>query len=342
MVWAAAGLVLAAVGSTILTQQLDAATVEARYSAVVFPVIGQGLGAVTGLAPFSVTEVGAATLIVLALVGILRGWRRSVTWAALVGTLAVGWLLFAPLWGLNYRRAPMAQLFALDVHPTPVAELRTLAEELVVAAGDAWVPTMADPSNATVAFAGGPEIYRRAAARYPFLSGDYAKPKALVTSRLISWFGLLGFYSPYTAEANLNVDSPNVVLPYVVLHEMAHQRGVAHEDEANFVAYLLCREEGDALFRYSGAWEGMRAAVFGLWAVDQPSAQALWARLDPRVRADSEAYDAWRAAHQSPLLDFGMKVNDTYLRTQGVRDGIQSYGRVVDLLLADRRRRLGG
>lgn len=334
-------LVLAAVLSTVLLQRLDRATVEAQYSVVIFPVIGQGIGAVTGLVPFSITEVGAAGLIVGAALVLLTRWRRLTTWAALIGTLAVGWLLFAPLWGLNYRRAPMAELFGFDVHPTPVAELHTLAEELIAAAGAAWVPTMAEGSNAHAAFVEGPSIYTHAGERYPFLAGTYAHPKALISSRLFSWFGLLGFYSPYTAEANLNVDAPNVILPFVVLHEMAHQRGVAPEDEANFVAWLLCRDQGSALFRYSGAWEGMRNAVFALWAVDEPSARALWATLDPRVRADSDAYDAWHDAHRSPLETFGQKVNDTYLRTQGVPDGIESYGRVVDLLLAERRARVG-
>lgn len=36
-----------------------------------------------------------------------------------------------------------------------------------------------------------------------------------------------GFFFPYTAEANVNVDSPLCMLPSTIAHELAHQRGVA-------------------------------------------------------------------------------------------------------------------
>ena len=39
------------------------------------------------------------------------------------------------------------------------------------------------------------------------------------------------------------------------------------------------------------------------------------------------------------LRDVGSEVNHTYLQSNGVDDGVQSYGRVVDLLVAERRAR---
>ena len=72
---------------------------------------------------------------------------------------------------------------------------------------------------------------------------------------------------------------------------------------------------------------------------DPDGAEAWWARLPERVREDARTYAAWRADHASPLGTFAHAVNDTYLRSQGVRDGVASYGRVTDLMLAEWRAR---
>ena len=61
-----------------------------------------------------------------------------------------------------------------------------------------------------------------------------------------------GFFFPFTGEANLNVDSPECLLPATIAHELAHVRGVAPEQTANFVAILACDTSGDPLYAYSG------------------------------------------------------------------------------------------
>lgn len=322
---------------TVGSGELDAAWVESVYSREIFPVVGQGIGAVTGLVPFSVTEVGGVTLAVVALVLLARRGRRVLTLLEIVAVVLAGALLFAPLWGLNHRRETLGELLGYDVHDSTVDEVRALAEEAVEAVNAAWIPAPGWRET----FPEAPGIYAAAAEKHPFLAGAYAPPKALYGSEVLSWVGLLGFYSPYSAEANLNVAAPNPITPFVVLHEMAHQRGIAHEDEANFVAWLLCREGSSPAYRYSGAWKGMRSAMGALWDADRDGYRALREKLDPRVVADSRAYDAWLDAHQSWLREVGEVVNDTYLKSQGVPDGVKSYGRVVDLMLAERRERLG-
>lgn len=330
-------LVVGAVALTLGTRLLDPAWVERVYARGVFPVIGQGLGAVTGLVPMSVAEVAGVPLVLLLVVLLLRGARRVRTWAMGVGLAAGVWIAFAPLWGLNYRRLSAGELFGLDPRPSSVAELRALAEELVVAAGEQWVPV----EDWRPAFVEAPHLYATAGEDHPFLAGTYARPKALYGSEVLSWLGLLGVYSPFTAEANVNVAAPAFVVPDVVLHEMAHQRGIAAEDEANFVAWKVGSTYGSPIFRYSTTWRAMRYALAALYRDDPDAVRALLEGLDPRVAEDNRTYKAWLTAHESVVGEVSQKVNDTYLRAQGEADGVRSYGRVVDLLLAERRARLG-
>ena len=50
----------------------------------------------------------------------------------------------------------------------------------------------------------------------------------------------------------------------------------------------------------------------------------------------------WEQFEDTVLSTAGEKMNDTYLKANSVEDGTKSYGRMVDLLLAERRKRLAG
>ena len=61
-----------------------------------------------------------------------------------------------------------------------------------------------------------------------------------------------GMYTFFTGEANVNVNYPDFIMVSSAAHEMAHQRGVGKEDEANFVAFLVCTLSDDPYIRYCG------------------------------------------------------------------------------------------
>ena len=76
-------------------------------------------------------------------------------------------------------------------------------------------------------------------------------PKAISCSTVLSAMDFTGFYFPFTGEANLNVDCPASFLPSTIVHEMAHQRGIASEQECNFIAIAVSLASGDPVYRYS-------------------------------------------------------------------------------------------
>jgi hypothetical protein len=126
-------------------------------------------------------------------------------------------------------------------------------------------------------------------------------------------------------------------VPFSAAHELAHRAGVAREDEANFQAFRTCRSHPDQAFRYAGHFVAGLYALGALRGVDRAEDARVRELYTPAVERDMRALRAWRTRYRSRLGDVQEKVNDTYLRSQGQAEGVRSYGRMVDLMLAERR-----
>jgi Protein of unknown function (DUF3810) len=330
------------------------AVVERAYARRVYPVLSQGLSCTSGLVPFSlaeVTVVACAVAIAYRLVRLpsrarARSWRQALGALLADGLLAAGVLAlaFIALWGLNYRRLPYAEVARLDTRPAAAEELRGLVEELVLSANRLRDGLSEDERGVVRMHGDATRVLARtaagldAAARHEAsLRGSCVRPKPLLLSEAVSWLGLTGIYSPFTGEPNVNVAVPAVELPFAASHEAAHQRGFAREDEASFVAHLACRFHPDRDFNYAGALASSVHAANALHATDHEAWKAIEDRRSEAVRRDLRALREWAARYEGPAARAAEKVNDAYLRSQGEKEGVRSYGRMVDLLLGERR-----
>lgn len=348
-------------GAALLLQLAATASpaqVEAQFARGLYPRVATGLAALTAPLPFSLGEGGIALVATYVLgdfaVLLRRLWRRSgrrrVVLAAAARRLVllggIGYAAFLCAWGLNYRRLPFAETSGLALRPAAVAELAGLTRELV---GDAnrWREGRSEnaagvfrlAAGRDAAFAAVPAGSRALAASFPALAGPTPRPKAAFASALLSRLGVAGIYLPFTAEPLVNATLPEAELPFSASHEIAHAQGFAREDEANFLGYLACRLHPDLEFRYSGALLAGFYALAALDSVDRPAAREIERLRSEPVRRDIAAIVAWSARYEGPLRQAGERVNDAYLRSQGAREGVRSYGRMVDLLLAERRAR---
>lgn len=334
------------------SQLVSSAWVEQRFAAGIGQDIAAAQGGIFGLVPFSVVEVAVVGGAFALLVALVRGLRRADrgAWARrfFPRAIAVGSVIYAVFvfaWALNYRRPPLIGAFGFQAGKPTVAEVRALSEATIAAANLARIATGEDALQ-VAALAGSIDgmmaraqvAFARAGERWSFLAGDYGRAKPLFFSTVASYWGLGGVYSPYTGEPNINVQLPRFGLPFNVCHELAHQRGVAREDEANFVAYLVARDFGDPDFVYSAALDGATYATTALSRVDGKGAWALWQTFSPAVKRDLAARKKWREDHASFVGAIGSTMNSTYLKANGVKDGVESYGRVVDLMVAERRK----
>ena len=142
-------------------------------------------------------------------------------------------------------------------------------------------------------------------------------------------------------EANVNIDVPDFTLPFTMCHEQAHLRGFMREDEANFIAYLACMESVDQAIQYSGASMAAMYAMNTLYQADYERFCELYATYSPGVQRDFAAQSRYWAQFEGPVAEVSDKVNDTYLKANRQTDGVASYGRMVDLLLANYRAKHG-
>jgi hypothetical protein len=332
--------------------------VERAYGRRLYPPIARSVAAVTGRIPLSVGEVlvvaAAGALVVWLGALAVRLWRGRgarrrllLVSAARLGSLGgAGYLVFLLLWGLNYHRPPLAVTAGLGEATAAVSveELEHLCADLVAAANRTRAAVREDPQGVGRLQGGVRDALARAvpavaaaASAYAPLSAPFARPKPVLLSTGMSYLGITGIYLPFTAEANVNAIVPASQLPFTGCHELAHQGGIAPEDEANFLAYAACVRHPDADFRYSGALNAALYALGALAGVDAGRATRL-AQWSPAVRRDLDALRAWNERYRGPAETAARAVNDAYLKAQGVPEGVRSYGRMVDLLVLERRR----
>lgn len=176
---------------------------------------------------------------------------------------------------------------------------------------------------------------------YPYLSGYYPDPKPIRASAFMSQQYLLGIYFPFTMEANYNTVMQPVNVPATVCHEYSHVKGMILEDEANFLGFVACIESEDPFLQYSGYLSvlsylagqirksvpkdiraGLEQAAEQVIADDAFLTQEQWERVEEKAVVPTEAVN---------------RATDVFLETNltmnGVADGVQSYGRVVRLVL---------
>ena len=183
------------------------------------------------------------------------------------------------------------------------------------------------------------DAYERACEKYDFISPLHSNIKEVMLSEPMTYTHISGVYTFFTGEANLNVNFPDYVLPYTAAHEFAHQRGIAREDEANFVAFLVCMESDDHYIRYSAYLNVYEYVSNALYSADtsknQISYRKAYQSLPYGAKTDMAAYSEFFKKYEKTVVsDVSGVVNDTFLNINGVEEGSKSYGMVVDLAVA--------
>ena len=311
------------------------------YSVYIYPLAVTTLGRISGWLPFSVSEIGIYILLLAFLATLVRMiLARSRTAAArwLSGVLlAVGILafLYTACCGINYHRRSFSAEEGIVTYDYNADALREICIWLTdevneradrVSRDDDGVMELNAPEQS-----GAVEAMRRLAEEFPSLEGYYPRPKELIVSEILSYQGLTGIYLPFTVEANYNGDMTAYNKPFTACHELSHLRGFMQEQEANFIAFLACISSGRPDFQYSGYLSGWVYCMNALYRADYESWQAL---LDEEAEPDLSSNNAFWDRYEGMISETSERINDTYLKVNGQSDGVQSYDRMVDLIVA--------
>lgn len=324
--------------------------VEKYYSTGINKVTIQALSSFTGLLPFSLAEflvfflLGILIMLFVLMLISIKKRRFKQSFLNFFAYVSLLYILFMFLWGFNYDRLSFDKISGLQVRESSKQELYLLCEDLIKRANFLREKLDENSKGIMVIRGGYKDVFKRAekgydtvANLYPELSGKYGPPKRILLSSKMSYTGITGIYIPYTGEANVNINITDMMLPATAAHEMAHQRGFAREDEANYIAYFTCSMHPDADFQYSGVMLALIYSMNALAGSDMEGYKALKTNYSTGVRNDLIYDKEFWAKYEGKTQEISDNINNTYLKSNGQTDGVKSYGRMVDLLLAEYR-----
>lgn len=328
--------------------------IEQFYTSVFYKIIATMLSFITGWLPFSVAELMIVSFVLFVVFYILRtilhlyklkNKRLEVLKKFILNILATVGLIyfsFQLLWGFNYQRLTLDKVFQLELRKSSTEELSQLCIQLANSSnllrrsinenqqGVMMLPYSKKNILKTAQFG-----YDKASIQHPKLKGQYGTPKAILLSVPMCYTGITGFYFPFTNEANVNMAEPVSFLPFTTAHEMAHQRGFAKEDEANYIAYIACINHPDVNFKYSGTLAALSYSLNSLSRTDAIKYKEVILTCSKGVLNDLKYNQEFWEKYSGTIEKIGDKVNDSYLKSQNQHSGTKSYGAMVDLLLAE-------
>lgn len=246
-------------------------------------------------------------------------------------------LLYVLNCSINYKRVSFSEKSGIQTVEYTAEDLKQtclwLTEEVNARAGqverdEAGVMKLESPEEEDAV-----KAMQALGVQYPALEGYYPRPKGLLMSEILSYQALTGVYSPFTVEANYNKDMTTYNIPFTACHELSHLRGFMQEEEANFIAFLACKDAEREDFQYSGYLMGWIYSMNALHRADAEAWQEVRLALDESVDADLEANSQFWAKYDGAVAEVSNKVNDTYLKANGQTDGVESYDRMVDLIV---------
>ncbi len=343
------------------------------YMLHVYPIVHSVIAFIPSLVPFSVAEfILYALLIGVPAFLIFRTTQliiKKIPLHAFLSNILTLFTIFGIalcafyfVWGISYSRYSLDVRMGLNVEPRDKQELIDLTEELAIKANllrddliedengvfvfdsvenlDSSVPS--EPNQPTKgeysdAFQMVSSAYDALELTWPELCpATFVTPKFVIASEAMSYGGIAGIYIPYTGEANVNIDQPPLLIGASGAHEAAHAMGIARENEAEFMAYLVCSDPSNTLsLQYSGTMLALIHCTNQLYKIDPDAYIAIATEhySDGMLR-DLADYNAYWESFEGPVEEAVTTMNDNYLQHNGLDSGVQSYGEVVDLLLA--------
>ncbi|MEG1981198.1 MAG: DUF3810 domain-containing protein [Clostridia bacterium] len=312
--------------------------VEQFHSRFFYKIIMVPLTYITGYLPFSLFEILIIPLIVLLIFFLIK--NRKYFLKIISVTICVLFSFYTIALSMNYSRMPLDIIFDIPVMTSTnedvakalsftISKLQTLVPKIEYENGvSTYNKPFSDMSAETNT------TFKKLATKYDFLKGGVTFPKPLLSSKLVSYTGTCGFFSPYTFEANINTAFPSFSLPQTLCHEAAHLKGFARENEADFIGFVACVSSDDLFFQYSGYMSAFNSLGNELAVRDSSLYKATLQNIDPAILADWKEYFDYSKLHEGKIEKISSSLNDAYIKSQGDENGIQSYSNDIELIIA--------
>jgi signal transduction histidine kinase len=319
-------LTLVALAIITAVAPLPAHLVEQQYSARVYPALQRTITPLSNASGFAWFDLFLAAALALLLILLLRRGRIL----NVLALVAVVWLLFFGLWGLNYRRVPLQQKLPFDASRITVENVTRTAREAVVQMNRLHAAAHAAPAPSLDEVAAALAPAMSIAARQLALAAPApSRPKETWLDGYFRRAGIDGMTDPFFHETLLVSNLVDVEKPAALAHEWGHLAGLADESEASYFGWLTCLA-GDEPAQYSG-WVALYPHLLG--ALPQAARASIQQQLGPGPRNDFRRIAARLQQTNERVRLAANTTYDKFLKANRVEEGIESYDAVVRLVV---------
>ncbi len=320
--------------------------IEKYYSNGIYKFLSSIFRYVFGWAPFSIGDIIYIFLIIFAirfLIRIIKDKERNFKYLLFQtgATFSIIYFLFYFLWGLNYSRLPLTTSMNLEKNKYDLVELTSFSDKILLKLSKLQFDiTKNDTLRVQVPYKKN-EILLKSANGYHNLSQNFSqfeyRPTSIKKSLFslpLTYMGFAGYFNPLSGEAQVDHLIPKVSLPMTCSHEIAHQLGIASESEANFIGFLAAIENDDQYFQYSAYLMAYRYTLYDIAKKDPQIFEEYLAKTPIGIKKNFKEIELFWNQYKNPIEPFFKWFYDYYLKVNQQKYGIQSYSKMVDLLLA--------
>jgi hypothetical protein len=319
---------------------LSSEAVEMVYADGFYQWTSVAQRSISAIFPFALGDFLYAALIVYCLWSVfmlikkailkeLTAADRSVIPIQLISFLLILYIVFKLLWGLNYSRPSISERLGISDEKYTTKELVRLGSFLVKKVNllDQQRKSQKVKYGITALKNNSKIAYDLLAKSNSFFNYPVPAVKPVMFSWFVSKIGIEGYYCPLSGEANINMRLPYMDLPFVTSHEISHTLGIAREDEANLIGYLVSISSPDVNFRYSGYYNILRSVLFEIRMKSPEDFSRLLKQINAGTLADfKEEQEFWRkyngdmSAYMGTALDKFLKINNQKKGTDSYQD----------------------
>ena len=293
--------------------------------------------------PFSTGDLLYAVLVVLFIVLIFRTirflfrkeWTHLFTKCMqVIALLGFVYTFFYVNWGMNYYRVPLAEQIGLDVKNIDMSDYSQVIEKYILTANH--LRDSIDLENKERRGVGNDlqEWMRRDTLFNTILSHSQIHAKSPLSSTVVSYFAVSGYFNPFTLEVQVNQRIPIASYPFVNVHELSHQMGIGFEDECNFIAFRKLVYHPNTWYRYSAYYEAIQYLMYPLYSYDKDLYDKYRAMLSPKVNRDMEEERTFWRQYSGWITRLSNLFYNQYLMHNNQPEGMDRYSMMARLVVA--------
>lgn len=262
--------------------------------------------------------------------------RRKKTGLILMITINGFYLIYQCFWGIMYFQPPLTDRMSTEIPDEQ--EVKALFSEYVKRCNEAREQVKENEQGIYV-IGNLDELKKeiiRQQNRLP-LPFDEKKTVPIISiksslfNKVMDATGILGYYNPFTAEAQYSPNVPASMIPFTIAHETGHQLGYAREYEASFMGFLLAENTSNMDLQYGVSLFVVKSLADYVSSLD-PDFYKNKEFLSDKVKRDLEFERKFRRENEGLTRRFFIKSNDVFLKSNR-QEGRISYSYFTELFL---------